>query len=224
MLRQLDDDLWVYDHPLKLSGAEFGTRTTVVRLSDGGLFVHSAGPIASTPTDALLALGPVRCLVAPNRLHYFFVVENMAAFPEAELYLAPGLQQKRKELPAGEELGDEAPERWRADLAQHWTRGSSFMEEVVFFHAASRTLLLTDLAFNFGRPEGLLTRLVLGATGAIERFGPSRLARFAMRDRAAMRKSIDRILEWDFDRVTLTHGAVLESGGREAMRAAYAFL
>jgi len=224
MLRQLADDLWVFDHPLKLSGAEFGTRTTVVRLGDGGLFVHSPGPVATTPTAELEALGPVRCLVAPNKLHYFFVAENLAAFPDAELYLAPGLQQKRAELPAGHELGDEPAALWEADLAQVRTRGSTFMEEVVFFHAASRTLLLTDLAFNFGRPKGLATRIVLGMTGAIEHFGPSRLARLTMRDRKAMRASIDRILEWDFDRVSLTHGDVLESGGREALRGAYAFL
>jgi hypothetical protein len=59
---------------------------------------------------------------------------------------------------------------------------------------------------------------------AYGRFGPSRLLRFAIRDKAACRRSIDRILEWDFERVVVTHGEVLESGGREALRSAYAWL
>ena len=33
--------------------------------------------------------------------------------------------------------------------------------------------------------------------------------------------AIDRVLGWDFDRITVTHGAVLETGGREALRRAY---
>jgi hypothetical protein len=35
---------------------------------------------------------------------------------------------------------------------------------------------------------------------------------------------VDRILRWDFERVTMTHGDVLERGGREAVRAAFAYL
>ncbi|MCH7600214.1 MAG: DUF4336 domain-containing protein, partial [Myxococcales bacterium] len=35
---------------------------------------------------------------------------------------------------------------------------------------------------------------------------------------------IDRILEWDFDRVTVTHGQVLESGGRAKLEQAFAWL
>lgn len=43
-----------------------------------------------------------------------------------------------------------------------------------------------------------------------------------MKDRRALLKSIDRTLEWDFDRVIMSHGDVLESGGKEAMREAFA--
>jgi hypothetical protein len=32
------------------------------------------------------------------------------------------------------------------------------------------------------------------------------------------------MLAWDFDRIVIAHGEVLESGGREALRAGYAWL
>jgi hypothetical protein len=32
------------------------------------------------------------------------------------------------------------------------------------------------------------------------------------------------VLAWDFDRVTVTHGEPLETGGKEALRRAYAWL
>ena len=35
------------------------------------------------------------------------------------------------------------------------------------------------------------------------------------RDRRAARQSVERILQWDFDRVTVTHGEILDTGGRE---------
>jgi hypothetical protein len=56
------------------------------------------------------------------------------------------------------------------------------------------------------------------------RFGPHRLIRAGIRDRAAARRSLERILEWDFDRVVMSHGAVLERGGRARLRECFAFL
>jgi hypothetical protein len=41
-------------------------------------------------------------------------------------------------------------------------------------------------------------------------------------DPTALHASLDRILEWDFDRVTVTHGEVLETGGPAALRSAFA--
>jgi hypothetical protein len=45
-----------------------------------------------------------------------------------------------------------------------------------------------------------------------------------VRDRAAARRSLETILAWDFDRVVVTHGRALETGGREALRRAFAWL
>jgi hypothetical protein len=39
-----------------------------------------------------------------------------------------------------------------------------------------------------------------------------------------VRKSIETILEWDFDRVVMSHGDILATGGKEQFRQAYEFL
>lgn len=36
-----------------------------------------------------------------------------------------------------------------------------------------------------------------------------------------MRAGVERILDLDFDRVIVTHGDVVETGGREALREAF---
>jgi hypothetical protein len=98
------------------------------------------------------------------------------------------------------------------------------MNEVAFCHRASRTLLICDLAFNIGADAPFATRLAFRAVGGYGRFGPSLLERLIVRDRAAARASLERILAWDFDRVVLAHGHILEHGGRAQMRDAYAWL
>jgi hypothetical protein len=103
--------------------------------------------------------------------------------------------------------------------------GAPSLNEVVFLHRASRTLLCLDLCFNVRESPSLVTRWLMRLNGAYGRFGPSRIFRFGvLKDARAMRASVDRILEWDFERVTVAHGEILESGGREALRASFAWL
>lgn len=214
-------DLYTIDHPMRLGGVELGTRTTLVRLSSGGLFVHCPGPLGGGVKQRIDSLGPVEALVAPNLFHHFYIAENVAAWPSAELHLAPGLPEKMKRLPKGEPLVQMAPVTWANDLEQIMVDGIPRMSEVVFFHPASRTLLLTDLAFNMDDSAGFLGRMMLKLMGAYDRFGPSRLARSFITDKVALRASLDLILEWDIERITLTHGDVVEQGGHRTLAIAY---
>jgi len=103
-------------------------------------------------------------------------------------------------------------------------RGRPYENEVAFFHRASRTLILCDLAFNFGPGTAWPTRWLMRVIRSYGRFGPSTLDPWLIRDRAAARASLERILAWDFDRVVVAHGDVLEGGGREALREGYRWL
>jgi len=197
---------------------------TVIRLADGGLFLHSPVRLDAEMRAALDAIGPVRAVVAPSKVHHFFAGDYGTAYPAARIFAPPGLAAKRRDLVIHEELGDEAPPLWRGQIEQHLFGGAPYINEVVFFHAATRTLVLTDLAFNVPVERTAGARLYYWLMGAAGRFGPHRLVRLLIRDRAAARASVERILRWDFERVTVTHGDVLETGGRERFRSAFAFL
>ena len=223
-LTPLAADLWVARRPLPLLVGDIGTHMTVVRLPDGGLFLHSPAPFDAETKRALDEIGPVRCVAAPSKVHHFFVGAYVAAYPEARLFAAPGLPEKRQDLRFDAILGDDPPPQWRGVLEQHLFRGAPYVNEVVFFHRASRTLVLTDLAFNMRQPPAGRARLFCWLVGASGRFGPHRMLRLMIRDRAAARASVQRILAWDFDRVVVTHGEVLETGGKQAFTEAFAFL
>lgn len=224
MLERLAEEIWSVAHDFKMMGIAIGTRTTVVRLADGGLFLHSPGPLSPALIEAIKALGPVRAIVAPNDFHHLYVEENAAAWPSAEVYVSAGLPTKRKDLAGACALGDSAPDLWAADLEQVWMHGAPRVNEVVFFHPRSRTLMLTDLAFNVVQPGSWPLRLFMAINGSAGRFATSRLMRFMHRDRAAARASADEILAWDFDRVVVCHGEVLESGAKARLEAELAWL
>ena len=223
-LRELSENLWIADRPQRFHGLEVGTRMTVIRLADGGLLLHSPVQLDSGLCRALDALGRVRYVVAPNRLHHLYAGEVAKVYPAARLWIAPGLERKRPDLPFVSVLGDEAPGAWRNEVDQVFFRGRPYENEVAFFHRASRTLILCDLAFNFGPGAAVATRLLMRLLRSYGRFGPSTLDPWLIRDRRAARQSLERILAWDFDRVVVAHGDVLESGGREALRRGYAWL
>ena len=223
-LRQLAPDLWVAERRQRFYGLEVGTRMTVMRLTDGSLLLHS--PVALNPAlrRELDALGPVRFAVAPNRVHHLHAGEVAAAYPGAQLWVGPGLERKRPDLVYVSVLDDDAPAPWKGQVDQVFFRGRPYENEVVFCHRASRTLILCDLAFNFGPRSALPTRVLMWLLRSYGEFGPSKLDPLLIRDRAAARQSLERILGWDFDRVIIAHGDVLESGGHEALRTGYSWL
>ncbi|MDP6978111.1 MAG: DUF4336 domain-containing protein [Myxococcota bacterium] len=224
MLRKLDDGLWVIDHEFKMPGGiQIGTRTTLIRLSDGSLFAHALGPADDGDHGEIAKLGDVTQLVAPNLFHNEFVTEWVERYEGARCYAPPSFDTKVEGLEYTT-LTSVAPVAWANDLEQVYLDGAPQLEETVFFHPATRTLLLTDICFNMMHSDSFVTRLVMRIMGGYGHFGPSRLGKSFMKDKAAMRKGIGRILEWDFDRVTVTHGEVLETNGHAMFKQAYAWL
>jgi hypothetical protein len=197
---------------------------TVIRLPDGGLLLHSPVACDDETRRALDALGSVRFVLAPSKVHHFFVAPWKAAYPSATFLAAPGLREKRPKIPFDGVLEGEPPPAWRSCLEAELFRGASLINEIVLFHVASRTLVLTDLAMNFRSAANLRTALWQLLMGARNHFGPTRFVRLLIRDRDAARKSLDRILAWDFERVTVTHGEIVEARGKAALRHTYAWL
>lgn len=225
-IRELHPGLVAIDHPLRLPGGiELGTRCCLIRLGSGGVLIHTPGPLSDGVRRAIDSLGPVRALVAPNLLHHFFLAENIAAFPQARVFAAPGLREKLGSVKVDEVLSEKPAELWAGDLEQVQVGGCPSLNETVFLHRSSRTLLCLDLVFNVNTSHSRVTQLFMRINGAYGSFGPSRLFRYVvMKDRRALGASLDRILAWDFDRVTLAHGDILESGGHEALQRGFAWL
>jgi hypothetical protein len=223
-LRELAPGLWCvdgewYDTPFK-------RRMTIVRLKSGELVVHSAIRMKDEDYAALDKLGQVAWIVAPNAFHTSEAHAYADRYPSARV-LVPAAAEKamRKQGRVDGVLPEGWPAALRGELDVLELAGLRYVNESVFFHRPTRTLLAVDLVFNLqDEYPGMLGR-ILRWNQIDRRFGPSRAFRWIFtRDKAALAPSIRKMLEWDIDRVVMSHGRVLDTGGRQALEAGFTYL
>ncbi|HYH99515.1 hypothetical protein [Hyalangium sp.] len=224
MLRLVTEGLYVLEVPFRTAGLELGGRMTVIRLPGGGLWIHSPVRLDAATRAAVEALGPVRFLVAPNLMHHLSLKDWAAAYPEARVVALAGLRRKQPQLRIDVELGDAPDAGYSEVIMQQRMGGIPRVEELVFLHRPSCTLLLTDLAFHIRDSPSWLTRTYLRLCGTYGKLAPTLLLKSLVKDRAALRSSLEGVLSWDFERVVVCHGEVLERGGKEALRSGFAWL
>jgi hypothetical protein len=196
---------------------------TVLRLGDGSLLLHSPITLDDSLRSQIDALGPVAHIVAPSLFHHLYAGDAAKAFPEAKVHGAAGLRKKRPDLRLDAVLGEHAEPAWRDDLEVLPIEGT-LLEETLFWHRPSGTLLSADLIENFQSADDWWTHFYLKIGGIYGKIGLSRMLRLAFRDRKRARRSIDQVLDWDFDRIVLAHGEPIGSNGVEALREAYTWL
>lgn len=228
-LKPVVPDLWIVDSGPLSGPLPLPVRMTVVRLSDGAVWLHSPTRFDEALARAIEAIGPIRHLVAPNIAHWMFLGAWQRRFPDAVTWAAPNLRhrgQVRRRIEAGElrldrDLGEQSPEEWAGDLRQTLVPGGLGFREVAFFHTVSRTLILTDLVLNL-EPEKLPVhlRLPLRLAGATAPDGRAPLyLRLAVRlgGRAASRAAA-ALVALAPQRVLFAHGAWFEREATPALR------
>lgn len=199
---------------------------TVVRLQDERLWIHSPVGLTQHLSKAIGALGRVVAVVAPNKYHHLFLRDWIAAYPEAAIYAAPGLRQKRRDIVFDEDLSDLAPKEWAEEIDQVVFRGSRAFDEVVFFHRQSRTAILTDLVVNVRLDsQPLLGRLIGRLDGVAFPHGKTpRLFQMSMRCRREGRSAVETILGWRPERVIISHGEWFRATAEHELRRRFSWL
>ena len=222
MLQKITDGVWhaTYDHTIT-GGAQFRTRATLIRLEDGTLWMHSPIPFDDELAAEVKAIGEVRHIVAPNGFHDRYAAEAKKRFPSATLWASPVLRRSTEKPPVDAWLGETEPS-WSTEIQSMCIEGVPKVDEFVFLHLTTGTLILTDLLFQIRYPVNALTKAILWMAGVNKgKLAQSRLWRSITKDRAAAGRSVERMLSWDFDRVVLAHGDFVEgAGARERTREA----
>ena len=216
-------DIGVVDGPfeyLTVAGVRlplpFTTRMTVVRLSNGDLFLHSPTRFDRKLADELESLGVVRHLVSPNQFHYAHIGEWLKAFPAAVAWASPGVRSRSRarnvEIRFDRDLAPDPPDEWRGQLDQTLFPGGYF-KEFIFFHRASESLIVTDAIINIelgkvDQPWRTFTRMsgMYHPRGQV--FFGMRLPLSLQREKADA--AIAKLRAWRPRRILLSHGRCFE--------------
>ncbi|WP_374297990.1 DUF4336 domain-containing protein [Sphingomonas sp.] len=219
------DQIWVCAYPVRLAGTRFEARMTVIRLASGDLVIHSPCDITRAVSEEISVLGRVAHIIAPGNFHHMYVATAQVAFPCAKTWICPGVERRHSGLKYDGVLGDVPPVDWAGEIDQVLVQGSRIMREVAMFHRGSHTLILVDLIENF-------TDATSNIGGALKFWfkyvlrmwnnpRPAPEYRMGWSDRQAAAKSLRRILAWDFHRIVLAHGELIEHRARETATSAW---
>ncbi len=208
----------------------YPTRSVIVRLPHGELWVWSPIALDEALRKEVAAQGDVAHLVSPNPIHHLFLGEWKRAFPNARFWGPTQTIRKRRDLAFEAPLTGAPPQAWADAIDQAWFRGSLLMDEIVFFHGPSATAIFADLSENFSesflktywpwwaRPIARMWRIVEG-------WGYAPLEwRVSWTKRRLARAALAKVLAWNPDRVIMAHGEWQREGGRAYIERAFRWL
>jgi hypothetical protein len=102
--------------------------------------------------------------------------------------------------------------------------GAPKVDEFVFFHERTRTLVVSDLVFNVIQPKGVIANVALLAGGCRGRLAQSRAWRFFVRNRTAAAASARALLATRPEALVVAHGDLVETGAHEKLERALAWM
>jgi hypothetical protein len=231
-IKPVCNDVWIVDGPVIRFGPlflkmRFPTRMTIIRLAENRLFIHS--PTALTPAlkAEIEILGKVQWIVGPNRIHYWWIPDWKKAFGNADIFLAPRIEEQAAgRIPDDHSsLDRDEGYPWDSELQTISVTGR-YMTEFIFYHRASRTLVLTDLIENFEpRKLGSHWMQLLTWLGGVRapHGGMPRDMRFTY-PRSELKAAVETMISLNPERVILAHGHWYETQATNELRRAFHWL
>jgi len=139
---------------------------TIIRLANGRLFIHSPTKLTSQTREGLAARGEVDYIVAPSWWHDMFLGEYVDAFPDAKL-CGPRVLVKCYPRLSFEVIRGGGPSPWQDEIDEFYVdQMRLFLDEFVFFHKRSRTLIVADLVHNLSENAPVFTKWAYKLHGA----------------------------------------------------------
>lgn len=218
------DNVWVLDQPLRfpLLG-DLGTRMTILRLSDRSLMLISPVKFGEEVKQELKQLGEVKYIVAPNAFHHLYLSLARSAFPGTKAYGPIKLRFKRRDVVFAEFLDPAKRYPWSEEVDMLLFPGRDDNDEFVFFHKATRTLIVADLVFNVADGHSFFSRLLLRANQAIG-LGMTRIGKRVFKDREKLRDNLRTLIQWKPERLVLSHGDLVHEAAGSRLEKSFQWL
>ena len=207
-LEEIAPNVYTTCADLKVFGLiQLNTRMTVVRLQNGDLWMHS--PIAPTTElfSTISQLGTVKWLVSPNLFHHMFIEPWTKHFPEAHVLGSKGLGKKQPNLNILNV--QEESQKFHTEIQCIPIKGIPALKENVFYHRASKTLIITDILFYNPDVFGF-TKGYFWLNRALQEPNVPLLVKASIKDKNAFLDSLREIGNLDVARISMCHHYILK--------------
>lgn len=225
-LKTFAEGLWTATTPIRFAMTWFPHVMTVVRLANGDLLLHSPCGASNDLLHDIDNLGRVAHVVAPNWFHDLYLREYRNLYPKATFWAPAFLQrQQRSIVDAALDSGARPP--WYDEMPHASLRGLLTFDECLFFHTATRTLIVADLLMNAAPSPSMpaLTRLgyrFFGLDGSVKVFPI--LQWFGIRERGSVHEAASRVFKWNPDRLIVGHGTPIQEHVATELHRAFRWL
>ena len=226
-LKKWDDGIWTLEgDKVHMFTVPFETRAIIIRLNQNKNAMISPVKVNPLRIKEVQSLGSISYLIAPNNFHHLYLNDWKKIYPEATIWGPARLHKKRKDVEFVEGICPESDQIWNEKMAIEVFKGSNFLDEIIFLHIPSKTLIVTDVIQNHSPSKNnLFWKVIKRFAGILAPNGgiPKDL-KLTIRNKALAKKSIEKILTWDFNRIILGHGQCIEKGGKEYFKNAFNWL
>lgn len=189
-------------------GVKFTARSTLIQLKNREMLVISPGPFNEEALSQIKSMADKFYVVAPNLFHHFYFLAAKESLPNSELYGPMALGKKVKALKSQFTDIEQLPKHVKDQVTVIPIRGNRFLQERVFFHPESKTLVVTDLVFNMNK-RNFFTSLILKMAGAHNKLAQSRLVKSTVSDLRQFHEDISNLQKFPCERLIMAHGEVL---------------
>ncbi len=217
------DSIWVTERPIWFSGVRLRSSTTVVRLSGNALWVHSPCPPTDEVCAALDALGEVRWIVVPNRFHHLQAPATAARYPKALVVGPTTAESRNPHVRLSTSAHDPAYIRATPELTSVQLRGVPFLDETVFFHPASGSLIAADLLMSACARDHFTWRIAARIFGRYGKVGTPPDVRMHTRSSTAVAESIAQMRTLPLERILVAHADPITDRPVEQLTEAWNF-
>ena len=225
-MKSLGNNIWYVDgDSVPFYSLPYSTRMVIVRLSDNTLWIHS--PIKLTPELAtqIDSLGEVHFLIAPNKLHHLFLKDWQQHYPSAAIFGTEQVAEKRSDIEFNGTLSSDFIPPWQDNIQQRLFTGSKAMQECVFFHRDSRTLIVTDLIENFPADAfPSFKRFLAKISGILAPNGKMPIDWRLSFNKDTAREHIQHIIGWQPEKIVMAHGLIIDDQAVSFLEKAFSWV
>jgi hypothetical protein len=224
LAEQVPGQIWVQERGVWFGGVRLRSRTTIVRLGDGKLWLHSPAEPTPEVLGELDRLGEVAWIIVPNRFHHLNAPAMKKRYPNAQIVGPVSVKPRNKTLVLDHDISSPTLGALFPELRSAQLTGVPFLEETTFFHEPSRTLIGADLMMTGCAKDHWSWRWVSRLFGQYGTFKAPPDVRMHTKASPDLRESLQALMSLPMERILVAHSDAIEERPIEQLSRAWQFV